>query len=136
MKGILALDVVVKWIILSVVALVVISLVIYFSDKIRGFIENKMDKDEEIETQMIESDKFSTSQLATYIRGCWDKTGERFYEDVICYILKGDVSGADIDLLEIALEQPAQVDVSNFMPSKKTTIIRFEDLGNIVYVES
>lgn len=135
MKG-MALEVVVQWIILSVVAAVVIGLVFTFSDDIKRYLGNILNKNKEIKTEIIESEKFSTSQVITYMTSCWSKTGEKFEEDVICYILKGDVSTVDKTLLEDSLESPANVDASKFDPSKSTTIIRFEDIGNIIYVES
>lgn len=134
MKG-LALETVVKWIILLVVAGVVINLIFFFSEDIKRFLEVHMGR-EGVKAEVIESEEFSTSQLKTFIRACWEKTGETFREDVVCYILRGSVSGVDPTALKNALEPPASVDVSNFDPSKKVTLIRFEDVGNRVIVES
>lgn len=135
MKG-LALEAVVKLIILIVVALVVIGLMIYFSDDIKKFVENLFKEEPEPQAEIVESSKFSTAQIRTYMRACWDKTGEKFRKDVICYILKGDVSEVDTDLLSTAVEAPAQVDLSKFNPLKNVTIIRFQDLGNKIILES
>jgi hypothetical protein len=79
---------------------------------------------------------FSTSQVMTYIRSCWDMTGPNFHEDTKCYILIGDLNGVDKTSLEDALSSPAQVDASKFDPYKSTAIISFEDVGNIVHIES
>lgn len=135
MKG-MALEVVVKWIILTVVALVVISLVIYFSNEIKQYLKGWMKEKVETKAEIVESQRFSTSQVITYIKACWDKTGEKFEEDMVCYILKGDVSEVNAELLKSALEPPAQVDVSKFDNSKTTTIISFENVGNIIHVVS
>jgi Flp pilus assembly pilin Flp len=136
MKG-MALETVVQWIILSVVAMVVIGLVFTFSDDIKRAFKNIMNKDEQgVKTEIVESETFTTSQIKTYITACWSKTGEKYEGDVICYILKGDVSGVDGNTLKDALESPAEVDINKFDSSKTGTIIRFEDIGNIVYVES
>jgi hypothetical protein len=135
MKG-MALETVVQWIILSVVAAVVIGLVFTFSDDIKRSFENMFKSDTEVKTDMIESNAFSTAQISTYVKACWEKTGDKFKGDVICYILKGDVSNVDKTVLEISLKSPAQVDVSSFDSSKTGTIIKFEDLGNTIYVES
>jgi len=135
MKG-LALESVVKWIILIVAAGVIINLVFFFYDDIKRFVENWINPTSEFETEIVEADVFSTAQVMTYIRACWDRTGERFKKDVICYILKGDVSGVDVNMLNAAVEAPAQVDTTGFNPTEKTTIIRFEDVGNKIIVES
>jgi len=134
MKG-LALETVVRWIILLVVAAVVISLVLFFYNDIKRFVKSWLEG-EKPKAEVIEASKFSTSQVITYIKACWDKTGERFDENIVCYILKGDVSGVDTDLLQNALRSPAQVETSKFDPTKNVTIIRFEDIGNKVIVES
>lgn len=123
MRG-LALEYVVKWIILLVVALVLINLVIYFSDEIKTFLTNWMEK-ERPKAEVVEASKFSTAQLITYIKACWDKTGETFKTDVVCFVLKGDVNGVDKNLLLGAVDYPASVDVSGFDTSKKMTLIRF-----------
>ncbi len=135
MKG-LALETVVQWIILLVVATVVISLVLYFSDEIKMYVENWMKPDEGPKAEIIDSSQFSTSQVKTYMRACWDRTGERFKKDVICYILKGDVGSVNVDDLKNAVESPASVDTSKFEQLKNVTIIKFEDVGNKIIVES
>lgn len=135
MKG-MALEVVVKWIILSVVAIVVIGMIIYFSDEIKKYVGGLLKPKEEPKTEMIESGSFSTSAVITYVKSCWDKTGVNFEGDTICYILKGDVSGVDTELLNNSLDPPAQVDISKFNPSENTTFIEFEDIGNIIHVGS
>ena len=135
MKG-LALESIVKWVILLVAAGVIINLLFFFSDEIKRFIRSQMEEGEEPQTEIVEAQAFTTSQVLTYIRACWDKTGERFEKDVICYILKGDMSNVDPALLVTAVEPPATVDVSKFDPTKGVAIIRFEDIGNKIVVES
>lgn len=100
------------------------------------YIENWMKPDEGPKTEIIESNQFLTSQVKTYMRACWDRTGERFKKDVVCYILKGDVSSVNADDLKTAVESPASVDTNNFEQSKSVTIIKFEDVGNKIIVES
>ena len=134
MKG-LALESVMQWIILLVVAGVVISLVLYFNDEIKMYVENWF-KEKPVKAEIIEANQFSTSQVMTYMRACWDRTGERFKEGVICYILKGSVSNVDSALLTNAVSEPASVDINKFDPSKNVTMIRFEDVGNKIIVES
>ena len=133
MKG-LALETVVKWIILIVVAGVVINLLFFFSDEIKNIIWGYT-KEEKPEAEIVESTGFSEAQIKTYMRACWDKTGEKFQEDVVCYILKGNVSGVNSNVLR-NVDYPASVDISKFIPSNNVTIIKFEDVGNKIIVES
>ena len=135
MKG-LALEVIIQWVILSVVALVVIGLVFTFSDDIKRYLSGWFGNEQEIKTEKVTSDSFSTSEIITFAKACWSSTGEKYEENIICYILTGDVSNVDKDMLEDSLDSPAKVDVSEFDLSKSLTIIRFEDVGNIVYIES
>lgn len=135
MKG-LALETVVKWIILLVVAGVVINLILFFSDSIVIFIRGFMQPDKTPKTDIIESNQFSTAQVKTYMKACWDRTGERFDEDVICFVLKGDMGNVDKDSLTNAIDSPALVDVSKFDKSKNVAVIRFEDIGNRIILES
>lgn len=132
----MALETIVQWLILSVVAMVVIGLVMTFSGDIKNYIKGWLKKDVNTKAEIVESEKFSTSQVITYIKTCWSKTGEDFEDDIVCYILKGDVSAVDKKLLGESLNKPAVVDVSKFKTSEKTTIIRFENIGNIIHVES
>lgn len=131
----LALETIVKLMILLVLALVVSNLIIYFSNSLKKFIGSHFEK-KEFETETIESKEFTTQQLMTYIRTCWHRTGEKFDKDVICFILKGDVSKVKKDDLIYAVEFPAVVDVSNFDPIQKVTIIRFQHLGKVIVIES
>lgn len=131
----LALDTVITMIILIVVALVIIGMMIFFSNDIRSYIDRWIHKPSP-KTQVAEAKSFPTSQVMNYIRACWDSTGVDFHEDTICYILKGDVNGVDPAMLVNAVGSPAQVDASRFDPTKNTTIISFEDVGNIIKVES
>ena len=133
MKG-LALETVVKWIILIVVTGVVINLLFFFSDEIKRIITGYTEE-EEPEVEIIESSEFSASQIKTYMKACWDKTGGSFQEDVVCYILRGSVIDIDPISLE-SIDIPATIDLTNFNSSKSVTVIRFEDVGNKIIVES
>jgi len=135
MKG-MALEVVVKWIILSVVALVVIGVVMFFADEIKEYVKEMFGNNKDVKTEKITAEKFSESQIKTYIQSCWDKTGDKYEGDVICYILKGDVSGVDVDVLQNSLSDQDLVDLVDFDPSITTTTIRFVGIGNTIYVES
>jgi len=136
MKG-LALETVVKWIIYIVVAGIVINLVFYFYGDIKRYLkDNVLTKEKGVKTEMEEVGICSNNQLRIYMRSCWDKTGEKYDEDVICYILKGDFSNVDTDQLSTAVEDPASVDLYEFDTSKNSVIIKFEDIGNKIVLES
>jgi len=135
MKG-MALEMVIKWIILSVVALVVIGVVMFFADEIKEYVKEMFGNNKDVQTEKIVAAKFSTSQIKTYIQSCWDKTGDKYKDDVICYILKGDVSDVDVDVLQNSLGNQDLVDLVDFDPSITTTTIRFVNIGNTIYVES
>ena len=135
MKGAtMGLEAVVKWIILIAVAAVVVNLIVFFSDEIKGYIYGFMDN-ENFEPVVIEVNSFSTSQFMTYIRACWDRTGERFDRDAVCYILKGDMNDVDKSVIQSSLED-ISVDVSRFDKYKGIAVIRFENIGNKIVVES
>jgi len=131
MKG-LALDYVILLIILLATALVVISLVVYFSDSIKRFIQSKTSGNK-IEAQTIEATSFSTEQLATYARACWDKTGENYREDAVCYILRGDMSSVDTAALESLVSFPLE---ANFDPSKNIVVVKYAYIGHKIVMEN
>lgn len=133
MKG-MALETVIQWIILIVVAGVIFNLIFFFSDEVKRVI-GQFTKGEKPKTETINSNVFSTSQIKTYMKSCWDKTGEKFQEDLTCYILRGDVNGVDPNSL-MDIDYPANVDISNFYLDEKVTIIKFEDVGNKIILES
>lgn len=130
----LALESVVKFIIMIAAASVLLSLVLYFSEEIKSFIGHKLHKDEKVQTKLIEVSSFTYSQLASYIISCWDKTGEDYNEDVICYILKGDMSSVSSSDIENTIDVP--VDLSEFDNTKDIAIIEFDSLGKVIVVKS
>lgn len=135
MKGDMSLEYIIKFLILLIVAAVVISMLISFSDDIKTKIRDMFGKEEEIKTNSIDADSFSTAQIRTYMNSCWEKTGERYNKDFICYILKGDVSSVDKENLRQGV-YGAVVVLDAFDTTKKVTIIRFVDVGNKIIVES
>ncbi len=127
MKGDLALDTVVGWVILLVVAGVVIGLIFSFSDQIAEML-NINSEEKSHEAEYMTSASFSESQVRTYIEICWSKTGERFAKDFICYTLDGDISAVNPGALAGAYD--GYVVESTFDNTKGILIIRFEDIGN------
>lgn len=133
MKG-LALETITNLLILLVLALVVMSLIIYFSDSIKEYIRKTFSK-EKIEAKIIEAKEFTTNDLRMYVRACWDRV-RNIREDTICFILKGDFSKVDTNAISASLDFSAILDVSKFDKSKTTAIIRYDYLGKIIILES
>ncbi len=133
MKGDLALDTVVSWIILLVVAMVVIGIIFHFSEQAKQTLTT--DSEKHLETEYFESDLFSESQIKTYLQLCWAKTGENFNKDFICYILKGDMSSVDPANLEGEYEG-YRVIAEEFNTSIPIATIMFEDVGNKVIIKN
>ncbi|MEM5811296.1 MAG: hypothetical protein QXG91_00950 [Candidatus Aenigmatarchaeota archaeon] len=134
MKG-LALETIIKMVILNVLAIVVILTIITFFDDIKRFVSSFF-KQEECKTEEIDVGQTTTTQMIARITACWDKTGERYNGDCNCFILEGDFSLVDKAALSTALEPPARIDVSMFDPSKKAVLIQFIDVGNTIVVKS
>ena len=138
-KGALALETIVVWIILMVAAAVIIGLVLLFSDEIKVYLGNIFKKGGEFKTDRVEVTSFSTYNINTYIAGCWDRTGVKFHEDVICYILDGDVSGVDLRALALppdAISAGATLDIINYDITKPITVVRFKQVTLTVVVEN
>ncbi|MEM5831900.1 MAG: hypothetical protein QW641_01910 [Candidatus Aenigmatarchaeota archaeon] len=134
MKG-LALETIIKMVILNVLAIVVILTIITFFDDIKRFVSSFF-KQEKCETEDMNVGQISTTQMIALITACWDRTGEKYKGDCNCFILDGDFSLVDKTALSKALEPPAKVDVSMFDPSKKVVLIQFMDVGNVIAVKS
>lgn len=132
----LSLEYVVKVLILTVVAVVIIGIITTFSSDIQLNIKKLFFEDEEskrVKTEAITS-TFTTTQVKNYIKSCWRKTGEDYQEDVICYILKGDLS--PVDKTSLRNVDDINVEVGNFNPDSGVATIKFIDIGNKVIVES
>jgi hypothetical protein len=133
----MALETVVKFIIFIIVALVVIGIVMYFSDDIKRYLSNMFGGgNKDVNVTVITADSFSTEEVKVYIRGCWDMTGTNFHKDATCYVLVGDLSKVNKYALINAVSTPAEVDVSNFNPSNKIVKISFEEVDDTIHVES
>ena len=131
MKG-LALETVVKVIILMVVALVVINLILYFSDTIRDLLTGY--KQKPIKTQTIKAPAFTASQIATYIKSCWEKTGRNYEKEVICYILEGKPLAEASEIKKYL--SGIRVNLFKYDPNKNVTLIKFSPTFDDIEVES
>jgi hypothetical protein len=134
LKG-LALEYVIKFMILVVATIVVISFIVSYSEQIREFFVRLKNTNKDYGQKVINCDSScTTSQLKTFIIACWEKYKKMGYKNEICYALLGDVSKVDENVLKNSLEQPNLVDISKFDKSKKTTVIKA--LSNGIIVES
>jgi hypothetical protein len=139
MKG-LALEYVVKWIILLAVAMVVISMVIYFSNNIKIFLA-KQTKETKVEPKEINKEYFSSGEILTYALSCWDKTGEKYREDVTCFYLFGNFTNVDKDWIlfkfyERYPEGKPKIVLDNFDTSKNYAKIKFREVDLAIVVEN
>jgi predicted DNA-binding protein YlxM (UPF0122 family) len=130
MKG-MALQIIAELMIAIVAILIVVSLMGFYSEQIKDFFNGIFYKNDYSCAEIINSTSFSTSQLKTSIMACWDKCGKK-YQNKICYVLTGDVSGVDSNALKNSLDSPLSVDISKFDKSKKTTMIKTMNKGVIV----
>lgn len=126
MKGHLALETVVVWVILLVVIGVVTGIIFYYSSEIKGALKG-LEKEEDSKTEMLEAESFSASQIQTYIELCWEKAKKEDFEEIVCYVLKGNISS--IDPLKLEGDYGKYRVISNFDNTKSLLVIRFEGLG-------
>ena len=134
MKGDLALDTTVSWLILLVMAVVVIGIIFNYGSAAGGMMEIE-DKNQP-EAQYFEYDVVSESQMETFIQSCWAKTGEDFNKDgFICFVIKGDMSSISAKNLEGEFDG-YEVVMDEFDNSKTIATVMFEDVGNKVIVRN
>ncbi|MFZ8829935.1 MAG: hypothetical protein ACO2OO_00565 [Candidatus Aenigmatarchaeota archaeon] len=139
MKG-LALEYIVQWIILLTVAMIVISMVIYFSDDIKRFLARQT-KESKVTPHEIKKDYFSSGEILTYVFSCWDKTGEKYREDATCFYLFGDFSKVDKAWVEDKFKERypggiPRIDLRNFDTSKSYAKVVFKEWYKAIVVEN
>jgi hypothetical protein len=136
----LALEYIVQWIILLTVAMVIISMVIYFSDDIKRFIKRQTE-DSIVQPREIRKQNFMSGEILTYAYSCWDKTGEKYKEDVVCFYLFGNFTNVDKDWVFNQFSQrypdgKPRIDLTNFNTSKEYAKIRFRWVDLAIVVEN
>jgi hypothetical protein len=136
----LALEYIVQWIILLTVAMVIISMVIYFSDDIKRFIKRQTE-DSIVQPREIRKQNFMSGEILTYAYSCWDKTGEKYREDVVCFYLFGNFTNVDKDWVfnqfsERYPDGKPRIDLTNFDTSKEYAKIRFRWVDLAIVVEN
>jgi hypothetical protein len=136
----LALEYIVQWIILLTVAMVIISMVIYFSDDIKRFFKRQTE-DSIVQPREIRKQNFMSGEILTYAYSCWDKTGEKYREDVVCFYLFGNFTNVDKDWVfnqfsERYPDGKPRIDLTNFNTSKEYAKIRFRWVDLAIVVEN
>ncbi len=133
MKADLALDTVVGWIVLLVVAGVVIGLIFSFSDQIAEML-NINSEEKSHDTEYVTSASFSESQIKTYIEICWSKTGERFTKDFVCYVLNGNMSS--VNPVALSGNYGDYTVEATFDNTQGMVMIMFKDIGNKIILKN
>lgn len=135
-KGFLALEYVVKLAILLVVAFVVINLIFYFSGETKTWVTDLFfPKEEKVETEIVKPVfPFTNNQVKSYVKSCWDKTGEDYDKDVVCYNLKGDFNKVDWQINKL---KPGGINLKlkGPFPQKGIVMVRFKDIGDKIILE-
>ena len=136
----LALEYIVQWIILLTVAMVIISMIIYFSEDIKRFIKRQTE-DSIVQPREIRKQNFMSGEILTYAYSCWDKTGEKYREDVVCFYLFGNFTNVDKDWVfnqfsERYPDGKPRIDLTNFNTSKEYAKIRFRWVDLAIVVEN
>jgi len=139
MRG-LALDYIVQWIILLTVAMVIITMIIYFSDDIKRFIKRQTE-DSSVQPKEIIKQNFSSGEILAYAYSCWDKTGEKYREDVVCFYLFGNFTNVDKNWIfnQFSRRYPdgkPRIDLTSFDTSKEYAKIRFRRIDLAIVVEN
>jgi hypothetical protein len=137
----LALEYVVQWIILLTVAMIVISMIIYFSGDIKRFLW-KQTQETKVEPRDIKKEKpFSSGEILTYAFSCWEKRGEKCRGEAVCFYLFGNFTSVDKNwvlqqFLQRYPEGKPKIDLNNFDTSKDYAKVRFRELDCAVVVEN
>lgn len=127
----LALEYIVKIIILLVAAVVIISLILTFQqDILRWWTGITGDKDKpSTEPQVIKKDTFTEREIASFIAGCWS-ANKGSTKDAECYFLLGN----NLNSFAGVTQQGIQNSLSqNIIPSDKV-IFEFTTIGNALVI--
>jgi len=144
MKGMLALDVIGKWVIVLVVIAVVIELFLTFSGQFSNPFEEYFKTKEDLGfPKIVKQSEFSAGEISTYIESCYDtmtNLPDNEQKDIECYILDADntfnlfVTEEDI-LNDLKPDIRDKVEIkTNF--DKNLIIIRFKDVGDKIIITS
>jgi len=141
MKG-LALEYIVNWIILLTVAMVIISMIIYFSEDIKRFLKRQTQENIVEPTEIRKEKPYSSGEILTYTYSCWDKIGGKCKNnDVTCFYLFGNFTLVNKgfvvqQFLNRYPEGTPRIDLSNFDTSKNYAIVRFREINCAIVVEN
>jgi len=114
--------------------MIAIGLIFFFRDNIRKFFENFFNNTQTDGGRVVNSTSFSESQVKTFIKACWDKYNSTHINEVLCYVLQGDVRNVQPDSLLTALDSKDLIDVTKFNNQIAVTFIK--STGRKILVES
>jgi hypothetical protein len=142
-RGMMALDVVVKFVIILVVAAIVIGLFIRFSDDAKRGVSDMFD-DKKLEVdfpQTVEQGHYTPGSIAQFIESCYDtmtEVPEVEQKDIVCYVLMADSQFSGF-VSEPAIRGATRGRVAQNLVfqtdlSKTHLKIEFKDLGDKIIV--
>ncbi|MBN2094664.1 MAG: hypothetical protein JW727_01320 [Candidatus Aenigmarchaeota archaeon] len=145
MKGELALDMVVKFLIILVVAAIVIGLFMRFSGDSKNAVKDLFGPDKKkLQTDFpktYEQSTFSPGGIAQYIESCYDaltEVEEVEQKDTVCYVLlaDSDFSGfTSVDAIRSAVSAKIRQDLHFKTDLTQTHLkIEFKELGDEIIV--
>ena len=114
--------------------MIAIGLIFFFRDNITKFFANFFNTDQTDGGRVVNSTSFSESQVKTFIKACWDKYNSTHINEVLCYVLQGDVRNVQPDSLLTALDSKDLVDITKFNNQIAVTFIK--STGRKILVES
>lgn len=143
-KGMMALDVVVKFVIVLVVAAVVIGLFVTFSHDAESGVRDMFGEEEGPEIDFpktVQQNTFSAGSVAQYVESCYDtmmELSEIEQEDTVCYILMANIDFSEftsVSEIEGAVSSDLGQNVEfNTDLGRAYIQITFKELGNTVVV--
>lgn len=127
----MALDMVVKFMIILVVAGIVIGLFLIFSEDAKKAVENLFggEKKPGLEVKTLNQNSFSSGQVAQYIESCYDAMSEipeADQEDKVCYVLMAQSSFNSF---------VSQSDIFSSLPKELKSRVKFNTNFNLSYLK-
>ena len=140
-KGQMALETIFKLLILLVAVIVIVGLIMRFSDDVRNVVKEFVNKlfgkppTQEFPKQ-IEKDSFSSGEIASYVESCYTaitSLAETDQKDTNCFLLVGRnfESVGILDKVSPTIRDHVEIR-ADF--TRGVLIIQFQDLGNKVIV--
>ncbi len=141
MKGTMELEYITKISILVVVLFIMIALMYNFSDDVRDKVSDFINKEKNppIESEYIESDVFTASQIANFMIACKESIGQVYDKDKVCFILKSKTRGIGVSSSDIQDKLEGvdiNIDLNNYDSSKNLVLVKYVNLGHKISLET